>query len=376
MTVRVERFFAPKLRGRRFINHCIPVELFKDLSVLESMIFEISKQKYLNDNTDRQRVPPRYGHNISLSLSAVEEGSAIPVLMVEFENQTTHPFELTYFTQAKEAIIGAVHAASTGSDITDHLDQRFLRYFERLGRSLEDGESIDFNPDSDGAKAILDRQSRDVLVEASIVVESTEEMTLRGKVVEFDQENMTCQICLASGQRLFAPVLDRHFSKIMEAFRMMKENIKVSVNGLVEVDKNKNLKQFVEVGDVLILEANDVTFRLDELSELKGGWHDGDGVELNKSDLKSIAVLFSEYYGEHLSDPYIYPMLDGGVVAEWSVGGSIDLSLEINIKDKTAIFEQVDLEGENDAREELDLSISQSWDTINEKVSQLLAQGV
>lgn len=44
------------------------------------MILEVAKWKYREDNPSRRRVPRGFSKGISLSLTGVEQGNAIPVI--------------------------------------------------------------------------------------------------------------------------------------------------------------------------------------------------------------------------------------------------------------------------------------------------------
>src|SRR5271165_729147 len=75
-------FFKPKMVGGRFEGHAIPLELLRDLAVLEEMVVEVAKWRYLEDNPGRTRSPRGFSEGISLSLAAVGEGSAIATIVL------------------------------------------------------------------------------------------------------------------------------------------------------------------------------------------------------------------------------------------------------------------------------------------------------
>ena len=50
-------FLSPRLVGKRFDQHSIPLEVLKDLSALEELIVEVAKWHYLRANKDRKRIP-------------------------------------------------------------------------------------------------------------------------------------------------------------------------------------------------------------------------------------------------------------------------------------------------------------------------------
>ena len=75
-----EPFLRPRLTGRRFEGHAIPLEFLKDLAVLEEMIVEVAKWRFLEKNPDRTRSPRGFTKGIELKLTGVEDGSAIAVI--------------------------------------------------------------------------------------------------------------------------------------------------------------------------------------------------------------------------------------------------------------------------------------------------------
>ena len=67
-------FLRPRLVGKRFEGHSIPLELLGDLAVLEAMVIEVAKWRYLQDNPNRKRSPRKFTEGISLTLTSVEQG--------------------------------------------------------------------------------------------------------------------------------------------------------------------------------------------------------------------------------------------------------------------------------------------------------------
>src|SRR4051794_1078295 len=134
-------FLSPKLVGKRFEAHSIPLELLGDLAVLEEMIIEVAKWRYLQENTDRKRSPRKFTEGISLTLTAVEDGSAIAKIALALAVSGLIPTpQQAYLEQSRDAIVGAIAAADDNKSPTDYLPQKALAYFDRLGRSLLDDE--------------------------------------------------------------------------------------------------------------------------------------------------------------------------------------------------------------------------------------------
>ena len=55
------QFLTPRLVGKRFEGHAIPFEVLKNMAVLEDLVIEAAKWKYMQAHPDRQRdpAPPR-----------------------------------------------------------------------------------------------------------------------------------------------------------------------------------------------------------------------------------------------------------------------------------------------------------------------------
>jgi hypothetical protein len=50
-------FIAPKLKGSRFEDHSLPVNILEDFTSLEDLLIEVAKGIYLGENVNRKRVP-------------------------------------------------------------------------------------------------------------------------------------------------------------------------------------------------------------------------------------------------------------------------------------------------------------------------------
>ena len=107
-----QEFLRPRLVGRRFDEHTLPLDILKDFSALEEMLIEVAKRQYLAAHPDRQRTPKGFTKGLELHLTAVEEGSAIPVIALAFA--TLFPSaDAEYFDQAKDQIVEAIAAAKS-----------------------------------------------------------------------------------------------------------------------------------------------------------------------------------------------------------------------------------------------------------------------
>lgn len=61
-----------------------------------------------------------------------------------------------------------------------------------------------------------------------------------------------------------------------------------------------------------------IKHRLHELSKLERGWIDGDlGKPIKRQMIKWLEIQFDVHYNNSLPEPYLFPMEDGEISAEW-----------------------------------------------------------
>jgi hypothetical protein len=108
--------------------------------------------------------------------------------------------------------------------------------------------------------------------------------------------------------------------------------------------------------------------------DLKDGWYDGEGKGLPKKYLNETCLLLKNNYNSINPTPYIYPSTEGGITLEWSFR-KYEVSLEINIKYKTAYWHCLNTSTDKIEENNLDLIKSKSWDFINDRIRFVVAFG-
>lgn len=352
-------FLKPRFVGRRFEGHSVPLELLKDLTVLEDLIVETAKYCYFEANQGRQRARG-LTEGISLRLTGVEEGSAVPVIML-FVAATGMfpPANQGYFEQARERIVNAVDAAERNEDATAHLPRSLLKYFNRFAAGLKEDEAIEFRPENTGRPARLNRETRRRLVTAA-AEDLTEEMLLRGTIPELDQQKKTFELEIWSGRRVRGAITPELLDPLLEAFNGYRNQAKVQFLATVRLDRANNPKQVESVNNFNVLDPKDVPARLDEFRSLRDGWLDGDGVALDSAGLDWLGGAFEANYPDDLELPYLFPMPDGGVRAEWTIGRH-EVSLDINLRTHRAHWHDLNMANDADREQALDLNQPAGW---------------
>lgn len=362
-----ERFFALRLVGRRFDQHSLPLEILKDFAVFEEMLLEVAKWQFLASNPDRERIPRGFGSGLELHLSGLEDGSAIAVISLAASALLANPNAI-YFEQARNQIVETVAAAEQGSVPT--LPPYLLSYFDRFGRSLREGEYLEFNRQG-GSLARLGPETRKRLIYASQAQEWSEDMALKGRISAMDKGRKSFDLELKDGTRLKAPLPDLHLAAV-EAALAAYPGLSVQLRGVVKKDRQDRFKSIEAVEHITPLDPLDVDSRLDELAELPPGWLDGKGLALDKDGLQALARDFDNWFDPVLPLPYLYPTAEGGVQAEWSVN-QWEISLEIDLRQYRAQYQALFLPEQRTEETGFDLAEQAEWVRLNQTLGAILA---
>jgi len=361
-----QAFINPRLVGRRFEEHTVPLEILKDFSALEEMVVEVAKWKFRQAHPDSKRVQRNFSQGLELHLAQVDDGSAIPaiVLMTAGLVPTANT---QYFELAREAIITAIEQAECGDAPT--LPKHLLSYFDRFGRSLRAGESIEFQTGEQRAVTYTPGV-RKRLVEFAEIETLTEELALRGRVSTINQNNRSFVLALPDGRQIAAPLTDQHWAAVLEAVQAYRQGGYVLVQGVVEKDRQGHLRGFESVEHISPLDPLDVTLRLSALSELKAGWLDGKGHAPDPERAQWLAQAFEENFDAGLPLPHLYPTAEGGIQAEWTFG-DWEVSLEIDLSTQLGAYQALNLVTQIQHDEVIALSERSDWQRLNTALQQM-----
>lgn len=369
----VEFFLKPRLTGKRFDDHSIPLAFLKDIAILEVMISELAKYEFLNKNQGRKRIPKGFFKDVYLRLERIEAGSAI--LSISLHSAVSFPlFEIDddhhyYFELARDKIIATIKAA-LNNEIPSEFPRKILRHFDIFGSSLHEGESLELSSPNIPEPAKLTKEIRHFLAwESKVITKLTEEISLRGSIPEMDQRNNTFEFWPINGKKIRTNIPPEHHDAILNAFCKYKEGGKVLLNGVGIFSKNEDLTGFESIDSVDLLEPLDTESCLEEFKSLKDGWLDGYGVAPSKDGLDWLISAFDTHFPdqENVPLPHLYPTEEGGVSAEWIIK-PWDISLDINLKTRCGYFHCLNLDTENFNESNLDLQNADDWKKLIEHI--------
>jgi len=368
-------FLSPRLVGNRFDQHSIPLEVLKDLAALEELIVEVAKWHYLRSNKDRKRIPKGFVDQVSLKITGINEGSAIPLIALTIASavgDTLFPMDQReYFERARDSIIAAVDAAERNLPVNEFLTDSHLAYFDRIGRSLREGESLELNAANRERPARLNRSTRKYLTLAAASAEGyTDEVSLRGIVTEASVRKNSFELQVP-GLVIRGPISPEHMETILDALKKGTAGVGVSVQGIGRFSRKGQLGSLESLEHVSMLDPMDVGARLDEFRLLRKGWFEGRGIVPPASELDWLTDAFDANYSVALPSPYLFPTADGGVLAEWTAG-PWEISLDIELPGRKAYWHALNEQTDDDNERELDLRQASDWKWLSGALAKLL----
>jgi len=315
-----ETFVKPVMRGKRFEEHSIPLDVLPELPAYQEFVLELAKSLFLSDNPSRQRVPKGFSERLELRLGQIRDNCATPVL--ERKKVQSELVELPdEFDRARDLINESIEAIARKQPLPDAFPRELLPHFNKLGRYLRDDESIEFVPPGESSGAMYDVRTRKSLV-ALTKEDYRQTVTIDGTVRASDVDNGRFVLERDDGARIRVSLSRWQEREILDALRFYRSR-SVKVTGIGVFSPNDELKQ-VEQLQKLEVEGKgpDVEARLAELSKLPSGWLEEDEAAPPASSLlqtlREGIPLVVEH--ENLPNPYIYPTIEGGLRLEWDFG--------------------------------------------------------
>lgn len=326
-----EPFIQPRFVGPRFEEHTLPLSAAKDLAAYEELVLELAKHLLRQKQPDKIRLPKGFANNFSLHIERIDEGSAKPALVAMMLAGTqlfgSFPIEIT---EAKD-LINAVIATPDGQQPPSEFPKDFFSYFNRIGRSLQYGEAIEWTPDL-AEKTVLTPAKRIRLARAHRETYEAE-ADVSGLITELDTKTKTGTLQLASNTRdAIAFVYDDPFFVDLKT-ALGNKIITVRIKGIGVFNASERLASIIEIDQLDSLPHYGLISKIDALSALSDGWLEGNGVAPKSEHLNWLSNELAKNFPESLEYPSVAPSEDGHVILEW-IRPHARIELEINFSDE------------------------------------------
>lgn len=308
-----EPFIQPRFVGPRFEGHTLPLSAAKDLAAYEELVLELAKHLFRQKNQDRIRLPKGFASGFSLHIQRIDDGSAKPALvamMLAGQLFSNLPAEIT---ESKD-LINSVIATEAGQPFPAAFPKDYYSYFNRIGRSLEEGEFIEWLPDSPANKTVLTPTKRKRLVLAHRETYEAE-VNVVGLVEELNTKQKTGVLRALEKEPVTFVFDDPFFADLKDALGIRAQYVRVLGVGVFDV--NDRLGSITEIDQLERLPHYPLVSSIDKLSTLTDGWLDGVGVAPKGDDLNWLTNEVSKSFPESLEYPSVAPSDDGNVIFEW-----------------------------------------------------------
>jgi hypothetical protein len=314
------------LTGGRFQGIGMPVEALAELVAYQRLIVGVAEEIFFSEHPGRQRLPRGFAERLQLRLRTVERGSVVPVLERMREPGTLQMPLADEFARSRDLIEEAVAAIAAEDPLPEAFPRKAVVLFNQFGRTLQPDEAIELRRGTAarGPRYTSDVRRRLVLGQRHTFQAEASDI---GRVLEIDSYKMTCLIRLRStleAHSVPAPVDEFTFDQLKAVMEPNGDGPPVRITGIGVYSTAGVLRRFESIQDVSPVEAPEELDALDsriaELGELQHGWLDGEGVPPALAALKNASFVLAELLRLDVPRPRLYPAVEGGVQAEWTVG--------------------------------------------------------
>ena len=360
-------FLSPRLVGKRFEQHGLPLDILKDFSVLDEMVKSVAKSLYKREHPERQRIPRNFLDDISLQIVGLEEGSTVAkialVCLTASAGLLPTPAQ-EYADRARDQIVSTIEDAARGNVASPtSLTQAQLMMFDRFGCSLRDGEAIVFPVAGTQRDVEFNKDVRRTLVSRASSNGYLEAVDVYGSVFELDQDRKSFTLNTTEGQRLQVKKYeDDQADDVVSASAEYSKGRKVLIRGTGRYSASGRLESIETFEDITLLDVIDFGYQLAEIEALSSGWLDGKFGKFDKAQLRKLGNLFRENYTSE-DDPWLYPAQDNLLHAEWE-NGNWRLSMEIDLPNLKGDFYAVNIESDRDFSRVFDLQQPDDWKAL------------
>lgn len=322
-----KRIFSLRYVGERFRNHRMPVEVLTDLPAFRDLLLSFAKDEWRSRHPDRKKLPRNFDKELTLSLFAIEDGSAQPQL--EWTRQVEQELLFGLVDETEEIVEAGynqfVHLIKNADDKVTELSSDKVRFLNRFGAGLQDGEKIELPVRGSAEVVILDVYRRKRLIMAARETYQTRYQGAGHLIGTLSPTEAGGQCFILVETEIHSEIripVDR--LQLYEEF-MAALNTDVQFDLMVELDRQDKLRSVVDVFDVEVVGDPDelveqITARLAELRGLQDGWRDGAGSKIAAIALTNAESFINATPGTR-SLFRIFPTDIGGVLIDLTAKG-------------------------------------------------------
>jgi hypothetical protein len=327
-----DAFARFRFAGGRFDSHTIPLEVLPDLAAYRKLVVEVAKMLFRKRMGTRVRVPKGFEDSFQIGLARVEGGSSAVAYMPRLRPMVVPPPQqpLNFaanqpafaqplypdFDDARDYIDQLIDSVGSTGSVPPEFPVELAGFFNSFGQSLHEDEFVELG--FGGAKPVR----YDTFIRKKIVLsrETTYEnavdaqFVLNGGVVA---QGAIHVLDVNGGGFDFQPSTEFEFKK---AYNRASENVRLVGTGLY--DKNERLRRLLSVNVIYSEGGATQPFesRLAEIRATPAGWYDDKNPAPSAPAIEAMRRFLADVSMQPVPLPHLYPLPDGGIAAEWTVG--------------------------------------------------------
>lgn len=325
----------------------MPLDVLPDLPAFRDLLVAYVKAGWREAHAERERLPKGFVRGLQFDLVGIEDGSAVPAIRWDSDNAQ---LQLPEFSDEIEDLVSGAFSKvvrlvneATSRTVTDSLNPEEIRVLNKFGSGLRPDERIEFvgQNDATGNVIYLDAPRRKLLLTRgrnSYEVRFDSVGKLLGSFVDEKEVDGTIEISTAEHGRLELSISPERVKREFDG----KIGADVQFRLMIELDKGDRFQRVADVLEIDIIDAKVIAdlercrSRIEALTSLSDGWHDGTGRRPTEASVVSAYRLLARNPG--LAANYsIFPTDEGGLLFEF-VQGHWDYSIEIGASGQADIY--------------------------------------
>ncbi|MFE1894569.1 hypothetical protein [Streptomyces yangpuensis] len=343
-----EYFAFLSLTGDRFNAPGMPVETAREVGIFREAILKIARDIWLEDNSDRQRLPGGFNEAFDLRLISVESGSAQPRMQLHRPSGRVSDEDWSEwnncYERARDRLTDTLQSVAQTRQTSIDLSPGAMRAIRRVGSSLQDSECLILgDPVKEARRVVIDHAVRELLEEIEELAPTPEQVRVEGVIVEYDGSSLSFRVKTLSGISTCRlnpdlPELAKEAKEYLAADGVTAPDVAVEGVTTDALAKNPKLFNVASIAPLRSVEEKELLSRLDRIVELEDGWLGPGSVTPEPNAIDRVRRLIPQI--ARLGAPVsIIPNAEGAVVLEWRRG---DVEMTAAIEPNDELFLCVD----------------------------------
>ena len=366
----------PRLVGDRFAHGHVPLDVLRGLSGFDRLLREVAKWHLRQaSNNPSGAVPKGFDERFRLTLSGLEQGSAVPVISIEETEPTlpgTPPPYGQAFEQASHTIVQTISMVSQDPEPALLLPRECLRYFGPIGKPLLSGEQIILDHQAVNRPAFYSADVHRRVMDLAQAVELSRPVTLRGRVPEADQMRMKFEFHPRGTKRLISPMPVDYYGTILQAFAGYRHGVTLEMHATARYNAKGALIGLSQIESMDLKYPMDPAVQLEDLIVDRAGNRQGLASAPLRPGIEWLAARFSQQYSSDMISPTFSSTSEEVIAIEW-VNGSFEVLLHVNLTDHSGEWNALDVASGESRRATLDLDDDEHWEWFADQIRHLSA---